>query len=32
MVDTNGATIVGSGQMMLDSEKLDMHLDPTASR
>ena len=32
VVDTNGATIVGSGQIMLDSEKLDMHLDPTAKQ
>jgi hypothetical protein len=32
VVDTNGATIVGSGKVMLDSEKLDMHLDPTAKQ
>jgi AsmA family protein len=32
VVDTNGATIVGSGKIMLDSEKLDMHLDPTAKQ
>jgi uncharacterized protein involved in outer membrane biogenesis len=31
-VDTGGATIVGSGKIMLDSEKLDMHLDPTAKQ
>lgn len=31
-VDTGGATIVGSGRIMLDSEKLDMHLDPTAKQ
>jgi uncharacterized protein involved in outer membrane biogenesis len=32
VVDTDGATIVGSGKVMLDSEKLDMHLDPTAKQ
>jgi hypothetical protein len=32
VVDTNGATIVGSGRIMLDSEKLDMHLEPTAKQ
>src|SRR5262249_45272905 len=32
VVDTNGATIVGSGKIMLDSEKLDMHLDPSAKQ
>ena len=32
VIDTNGATIVGSGKVMLDSEKLDMHLDPTAKQ
>jgi hypothetical protein len=32
VVDTNGATIVGDGKVMLDSEKLDMHLDPTAKQ
>jgi AsmA family protein len=32
VVDTNGATIVGSGKVMLDSEKLDMRLDPTAKQ
>src|SRR5215470_7088804 len=32
VVDTNGATIVGGGKVMLDSEKLDMHLDPTAKQ
>jgi hypothetical protein len=32
VVDTTGATIVGSGKVMLDSEKLDMHLDPTAKQ
>ena len=32
VVDTNGATIVGSGRVMLDSEKLDMHLDPSAKQ
>jgi uncharacterized protein involved in outer membrane biogenesis len=32
VVDTGGATIVGSGKIMLDSEKLDMHLDPTAKQ
>src|SRR5262249_48102403 len=32
VVDTNGATIVGSGKVMLDSEKLDMHLDPSAKQ
>jgi uncharacterized protein involved in outer membrane biogenesis len=31
-VDTGGATIVGSGKIMLDSEKLDMYLDPTAKQ
>ena len=30
VVDTSGARIVGSGKIMLDSEKLDMHLDPQA--
>ena len=30
VIDTNGATIVGSGKIMLDSEKLNMHLDPAA--
>jgi AsmA family protein len=32
VIDTNGATIVGSGRIMLDSEKLDMHLDPSAKQ
>ena len=32
VVDTNGATIVGDGKVMLDSEKLDMHLDPKAKQ
>ena len=32
VVDTTGATIVGSGKVMLDSEKLDMRLDPTAKQ
>lgn len=31
-VDTGGATIVGSGKIMLDSEKLDMRLDPSAKQ
>jgi hypothetical protein len=30
VVDTNGATIVGSGDIHLDSEKLDMRADPSA--
>lgn len=30
VVDTNGATIVGSGDIRLDSEKLDMRFDPAA--
>jgi hypothetical protein len=30
VVDTNGATIVGSGDIRLDSEKLDMRADPSA--
>jgi uncharacterized protein involved in outer membrane biogenesis len=30
VVDTNGATIVGSGDIHLDSEKLDMRFDPGA--
>jgi len=32
VIDTNGATIVGDGKVMLDSEKLDMHLDPKAKQ
>ena len=32
VVDTGGATIVGSGKIMLGSEKLDMRLDPTAKQ
>jgi hypothetical protein len=32
VVDTNGATIVGSGKIMLDSEKLGLHLAPTAKQ
>jgi AsmA family protein len=32
VVDTNGATIIGSGKVMLDSEKLDMHLNPAAKQ
>src|SRR5262249_15029078 len=32
VVDTTGATIVGSGRVMLDSEALDMRLDPTAKQ
>ena len=31
-MDTNGATIVGSGKIMLGSEKLDMHLDPVSKQ
>lgn len=30
VVDTNGATIVGDGDIHLDSEKLDMRFDPSA--
>jgi hypothetical protein len=30
VVDTNGATIIGSGDIHLDSEKLDMRADPSA--
>lgn len=32
VVDTNGATIVGSGDIRLDSEKLDMRFDPNAKQ
>jgi uncharacterized protein involved in outer membrane biogenesis len=32
VVDTSGATIIGSGKIMLDSEKLDMHLNPQAKQ
>jgi uncharacterized protein involved in outer membrane biogenesis len=31
-LDTNGATINGSGKINLGSEKLDLHLDPTAKQ
>jgi uncharacterized protein involved in outer membrane biogenesis len=31
-LDTNGATINGSGNINLANEKLDMHLDPTAKQ
>lgn len=30
VLDTSGATIVGTGKIMLDSEKLDMRLNPEA--
>jgi hypothetical protein len=32
VVDTSGATIVGSGKIKLDSEKLDLRFDPTAKQ
>src|SRR5262249_16777300 len=32
VVDTDGATIVGGGKVMLDSEKLDMRLNPTTKQ
>lgn len=32
VVDTNGATIVGSGDIQLASEKLDMRMDPRAKQ
>jgi uncharacterized protein involved in outer membrane biogenesis len=32
VADTPGAVILGSGRVMLDSEKLDLRLDPTAKQ
>ncbi len=32
VVDTNGATIIGTGDIHLDSEKLDMRVEPNATQ